>query len=172
MKNMGCVVSWRRHCQLSLCCLIFISIHWNETSVFSLSVILSRLRYRAFESSWLMPLVCRKTLKVGSDCSGLGTDVIALRRLGLQVNHVFSSDTSVHCRKVLQSLGLKPSLSMKPTEAPEVDLYTCGFPCQPYSFVLSQSHLLIFIVYSQSLKLTATWQEVLQVAVYHVQSFK
>ena len=86
--------------------------------------------------------MCRKKLRVGFDCSGMGTDVIALRRLGLQVNHVFSSDTSVHCRKVLQSLGLTPSLSMSPTDAPEVDLYTCGFPCQPYSFILSQSDLL------------------------------
>ena len=48
----------------------------------------------------------------------MGTDVIALRRLGLQVNHVFSSDTSVHCRKVLQSLGLNPSPSMSPIRMP------------------------------------------------------
>ena len=108
--------------------------------------------------------MCRKTLKVGSDCSGMGTDVIALRRLGLQVNHVFSSDTSVHCRKVLESLGLKPSLAMKPNEAPEVDLYTCGFPCQPYSLILSQSHLLIFIVYSQTV--TDVAGRFKQVAVY------
>ena len=102
--------------------------------------------------------MCRKTLKVGSDCSGMGTDVIALRRLGLQ------SDTSVHCRKVLESLGLKPSLAMKPNEAPEVDLYTCGFPCQPYSLILSQSHLLIFIVYSQTV--TDVAGRFKQVAVY------
>lgn len=79
-------------------------------------------------------------LNVGSDCSGLGTDVLCLRKMlkdsKAVLQHRFSSDTNVHCRAVLESLGLRPSERMQdPSAVPAVDLYSCGFPCQPYSLL-------------------------------------
>ena len=77
------------------------------------------------------------TLTCGSDCSGLGTDIICLKKMfpsGTDVQHRFSSETNPHCRKVLESLGLRPFDGMKhPSEVPEVELYVCGFPCQRFS---------------------------------------
>ena len=41
-------------------------------------------------------------LTIGSDCSGVGTDAIALSRLGIQFRNLFSSDIDRHCRELLQ----------------------------------------------------------------------
>lgn len=46
--------------------------------------------------------VVMKTITIGSDCSGLGTDCVAVERLGLKFVNMFSSDTDVHCRDVLE----------------------------------------------------------------------
>ena len=43
-----------------------------------------------------------KTIKIGSDCSGVGTDAIAVSRLGTPFLNMFSSDSNLHCRDVLE----------------------------------------------------------------------
>ena len=42
------------------------------------------------------------TITMGSDCSGIGTDAIALARLGVKFENIFASETDVHCRDVLE----------------------------------------------------------------------
>ena len=43
-----------------------------------------------------------KTISIGSDCSGVGTDAVAVARLGLKFENRFSSDTCSHCRDILE----------------------------------------------------------------------
>ncbi len=44
---------------------------------------------------------CKKALRLGSDCSGMGTDIIAAKQLGLKHKVVFVSDKNKNCRAVL-----------------------------------------------------------------------
>ena len=79
-------------------------------------------------------------IRVGSDCSGLDSPKIALDLMGLgsRVEVRFCSDKlatcraflkAAHCPKILYTNADKKGAA----EAPEVDLYTAGFPCQPWS---------------------------------------
>ena len=49
-----------------------------------------------------MPKRKMAAITLGSDCSGVGTDAIALKRLGVPFRNLFCSDTNQHCRKVLE----------------------------------------------------------------------
>ena len=40
-------------------------------------------------------------IRIGSDCSGIGTDAVAMSRLGLDFVCAFASESSQHCRDVL-----------------------------------------------------------------------
>ena len=84
-----------------------------------------------------MPLsMCvRRPLQVGADCAGMGTDVVALKRLAVPFEHTFMSETNRDCRsKLLKRMAAPQRLfrTMCPEKAEAVDVYTCGFPCQPY----------------------------------------
>ena len=50
----------------------------------------------------VMPKRSRTSILVGSDCSGLGTDAIALDRLNVPFKICFASDTDRHCRNLLK----------------------------------------------------------------------
>jgi hypothetical protein len=80
----------------------------------------------------------RKQLIVASDCSGLGTDGVALRRLGVPHRVVFASDISSAARAVLAGGENPPDLihddmRSKKSSVDPLDLYSAGFPCQPFS---------------------------------------
>ena len=64
----------------------------------------------------------------GSDCSGMGTDVVAAKQLGIEFMVQFATDVDPDCRKVI--LSHKKALG---NVCEKCDLYTAGFPCQPYS---------------------------------------
>lgn len=77
-------------------------------------------------------------LTVGSDCSGLGTDTKCLASLGVKFQNVFCSDSDVAARQVLAS-GHPPKSLHEDCTSPArqqegpVDIYTVGWPCQPFS---------------------------------------
>ena len=94
-----------------------------------------------------MPLsMCvRRPLQVGADCAGMGTDVVALKRLAVPFEHTFMSETNRDCRKLLKRMAAPQRLfrTMCPEKAETVDVYTCGFPCQPHRAQLASVSLLL-----------------------------
>ena len=79
-------------------------------------------------------------IKVGSDCSGLESVLTALDQLGLgqRVRAEFVCNNDPLCRKVLRSVHEPRVVYDDITERdvkdmPQVDLYTAGSPCQPWS---------------------------------------
>lgn len=79
-----------------------------------------------------------KPLILGTDCSGIEAPYFALKELGVEVEHAFSSDINKHCR-ALSRLNCNPGIiyddmtTRDVHKVPKVDLYICGFPCQPFS---------------------------------------
>ena len=75
---------------------------------------------------------------VGTDCSGMDTPLVALRRLGIEFTHVFSCDSDPQVKQFIMD-NMKPQIyyddiTKRQLEAtPSVFLYALGFPCQPFS---------------------------------------
>ena len=67
--------------------------------------------------------------------AGVGGFRIALDNLGHTC--VFSSESNPSCQKVYsRNFGEKPNgdiTKIQPTEIPDFDILTAGFPCQPFS---------------------------------------
>ena len=78
-------------------------------------------------------------LRLGSDCSGYNAAGLALEQIGVKYTDAFLSDIDPHVRKVLRknfpTIGAlyKDATTRDVDATPAVDLYTAGFPCQPYS---------------------------------------
>ena len=79
-------------------------------------------------------------LKVGSDCSGWASEVWALLKLGVnKFDHVFACDINRWSKKFIMAndppkVWLDDVLAVDHHEqAPYVDVYVAGFPCQPFS---------------------------------------
>lgn len=84
-------------------------------------------------------------MKIGTDCSGIEAPLEALRQLILEnkvpfktFEHEFSSEIDKWCiksinanyspKKIYGDITIRDN-----SETPQVDLYVCGFPCQPFS---------------------------------------
>jgi DNA (cytosine-5)-methyltransferase 1 len=86
----------------------------------------------------VIALTSGPTLLVATDCSGLGSPVLVLARMGLPWRHIWASDVEKACRTMLRrhcapdhlyrSIYDRPDAGM-----PQPDLYVVGFPCQPFS---------------------------------------
>jgi DNA (cytosine-5)-methyltransferase 1 len=77
-------------------------------------------------------------LKVGTDCSGIEAPIQALKKLNIEHDHVFSSEIDKSCIKTLKENYEIPIIftditKRKIEDVPDIDLYICGFPCQPFS---------------------------------------
>jgi len=76
-------------------------------------------------------------IRVGSDCSGLGSEVFALKMLGLSINHRFASDVAQHSKTFIFN-NCKPNVWYENCmirdnqKTPSVDVYVAGFPL-PFS---------------------------------------
>lgn len=77
-------------------------------------------------------------IKVGTDCSGIDTPIIALKKLGIPYHHVFSCEQDKFARQSIEE-NFKPDIiysnisTRDVCTTPKVDLYICGFPCQSFS---------------------------------------
>jgi len=86
-------------------------------------------------------------LRVGTDCSGIEAPIQALRQLKIPFKHIFSSDIDKYCIQSIKA-NYEPEIIFGDKEGPfpegditkrniedvpNIDLYVCGFPCQPFS---------------------------------------
>lgn len=91
-------------------------------------------------------------IKVGTDCSGIDAPIQALLNIGVNFSHIFSSDIDNYCIKSIKA-NYKPKIIFGDKEGqfpngditkrnlknvPDIDLYICGFPCQPFSLTGKQ----------------------------------
>lgn len=86
-------------------------------------------------------------LRVGTDCSGIEAPIEALKQLKIPFEHVFSSEIDKYCIQSIKANynpriifgdkdGPYPEGDITKrdiTLVPDIDLYVCGFPCQPFS---------------------------------------
>lgn len=80
-----------------------------------------------------------KRLSIGSDCTGLSTECMALARLGIRnFRHVFGCDICPYSKLFVKN-NFPPEYwyddikSADHQHAPYVDVYVAGFPCQSFS---------------------------------------
>ena len=87
-------------------------------------------------------IITKGVITYGSDCSGMGTDSIALRRAALPgqtLKNEFASETSAVARRVIRHGRNPPAFlyrdlrSAGRQQAGSVDVYTAGPPYQSYS---------------------------------------
>lgn len=89
----------------------------------------------------------KNILRVGTDCSGIEAPIQALIQLKIPFRHVFSSDIDKYCIQSIKA-NYEPEIIFGDKEGsfpdgditkrnikdvPDIDLYVCGFPCQPFS---------------------------------------
>jgi DNA-cytosine methyltransferase len=88
-----------------------------------------------------------KLLRIGTDCSGIDAPIQALRQLGIPYKHVFSSEIDKYCVDTIKAnydtpiiFGDKDGdyphgdiIKRDICNVPNLDLYVCGFPCQPFT---------------------------------------
>lgn len=86
-------------------------------------------------------------LRIGTDCSGIEAPIQALQQLNIPYKHIWSSDTDKYCIQSIKAnynaeiiygddKGKYPNgnvLQRNNHSLPDIDLYVCGFPCQPFS---------------------------------------
>lgn len=77
-------------------------------------------------------------LRVGTDCSGIEAPIQALKNLGINFKHIFSSETDKYCIESIKA-NYNPEIiyndmtNRELKNLPDIDLYVCGFPCQAFS---------------------------------------
>jgi DNA (cytosine-5)-methyltransferase 1 len=86
----------------------------------------------------MVPVTSAMPFLVATDCSGLGSPVLVLQRMGLPYRYIWASDTEKACRTMLRRHCAPENLyrciySRPCQELPKPDLYVVGFPCQPFS---------------------------------------
>jgi len=77
-------------------------------------------------------------LRVGTDCSGIEAPIQALQNIGIPFRHAFACEKDEYCMESLVANYNPDQLYSDMTDRdtkmlPDIDLYICGFPCQPFS---------------------------------------
>lgn len=79
-----------------------------------------------------------KPIRVGTDCSGIEAPIEALKQLSIPFEHKFSCEIDKYARESIKA-NYSPEIlftdmtTRKLKDIPDIDLYVCGFPCQPFS---------------------------------------
>lgn len=82
-------------------------------------------------------------LRIGTDCSGIESPIQALQQLGIPHKHLFSSEINKFCVQSIKA-NYSPDIifgdimNRNLGDLPDIDLYVCGFPCQPFSMLGSR----------------------------------
>jgi DNA (cytosine-5)-methyltransferase 1 len=80
----------------------------------------------------------KRPIRVGTDCSGMEAPIVALQQLKIPFIHEFSSEIDKHCISTIRTnfnpMILFGDITVRTIRnVPDIDLYVCGFPCQPFS---------------------------------------
>ena len=79
-------------------------------------------------------------LRIGSDCSGIEAPIQALLQLNIPFEHSFSCDKDPYVLKSIKA-NYHPNkiytdiTKRKHACLPDIDIYVCDFPCQPFSLM-------------------------------------
>ena len=77
-------------------------------------------------------------IRIGTDCSGIESPIQALKRMDIPFRHIFSCEKDVYCQESIHA-NYHPEhfytdmMTRNVHSLPAIDLYVCGFPCQPFS---------------------------------------
>ena len=79
-----------------------------------------------------------RPVRLGTDCSGMGTAALALRGLNIPFKYVFGSDVCLVARAAMQANTPCETLyhdicGRRMLADSHVDIYVAGFPCQSFS---------------------------------------
>jgi DNA (cytosine-5)-methyltransferase 1 len=78
------------------------------------------------------------TIRIGTDCSGLDSPILALNKLKIKFDYIFASEIEYKLRNNIIKL-YKPTLifddiiTRNHKQLPNIDLYISGFPCPSFS---------------------------------------
>ena len=78
----------------------------------------------------------KMVLTIGTDCSGIEAPIQALRQLKIPFRHVWACEIDKFARQSIEANYSPETMyedMTKPRDLPQIDLYVCGFSCQPFS---------------------------------------
>lgn len=79
-------------------------------------------------------------LSIGTDCSGIEAPIEALKQLGIPFQHKWACEIDKFARQSILA-NYNPEILYEDittrdhSQLPDIDMYVCGFPCQPFSLM-------------------------------------
>ena len=79
-------------------------------------------------------------LRIGTDCSGIEAPIQALQQLKIPFEHSFCCEKDPYALQSIQANYTPEKIYTDITKRkhgllPDIDMYICGFPCQPFSLM-------------------------------------
>lgn len=77
---------------------------------------------------------------IGTDCSGIDAPIHALKQLDIDYTHSWSCEIDKYAQMSIKANSNPEKLYIDITkrnhsDLPKIDIYVCGFPCQPFSLM-------------------------------------
>ena len=79
-------------------------------------------------------------IRIGTDCSGIEAPIEALKQLKIPFQHLFACEIDQYARESILA-NYQPQILFEDitkrdhSKLPDIDIYACGFPCQPFSLM-------------------------------------